>query len=300
MTNPSTTEASGEPAARTPSVIGSLRSWVFEPVPLARVAVLRVLVYLFVVYDMFLVIADPPKLATVSAQLYRPVRMREWLHLPVPFPEYVQTLRVVVIIACAVMVLSVFRRLPGWIPLTAGLVAAAGFTDWASIGMSYSKVDHDHFALVVALWVLPTVGLATTADRRTGLRSEAAGWALLAIQIGVVATYFLSAVAKVRFGGWDWVTGSTFAWAMTRRGTDLGRALLDPPWILIASQWLLFIVEVLSPLILWARGKLRYLMVAGFLLFHLSTQLAMSINFLPLVVCLMAFLPLEKLIRQKN
>jgi hypothetical protein len=287
-----------ETPAQAPSRIGArIRAWVFEPVPLARVAVLRVLIYLFVVYDMFLVIADPPNLSQNSELLYRPVRMREWLHLPVPFPEYVQTLRVVVILGCALMVLSVFRKLPGWLTMTAGLVVAAGFTDWASIGMSYSKVDHDHFALVVALWVLPTVGLATARDRT---RSEAAGWALLCIQIGVVATYFLSAVAKVRFGGWDWVTGSTFAWAMTRRGTGLGRALLDPPWILTASQWLVFIIEVFSPLILFVRGKLRYLMVVGFLFFHLSTQLALSINFLPLVVCLMAFLPLEKIIRNHN
>jgi hypothetical protein len=279
-----------------------LRSWVFEPVPLARVAVLRVIVYLFIVYDLFFVIndvvskADSPDLKV----LYRPIRMREWLNLPAPFPSYVQSLRVAIILGAAVVVLSVFRRLPGWLTAVAGLVVAAGFTDWASIGMSYSKVDHDHFAIVVALWVLPTVGLATIRDRASGIRDEAAGWALLCIQIGCVATYFLSAVSKVRFGGWDWVTGSTFAWAMTRRGTGLGKDLLNPPWILTASQWLVFTIEVFSPLILLARGKLRYLMVLGFLFFHLSTQLTLNINFLPLVICLMAFLPLEKLIPRKN
>ncbi len=202
------------------------------------------------------------------------------------------------ILGCLLMVLSAFRRIPAWLTLTAGLLVAAAFTDWVSVGMSYSKIDHDHFPLIAALWLLPTVGAARANDRRT--RSEAAGWALLAIQIACVATYFLSTVAKIRFGGWDWVTGSTFAWAMTRRGTGLGRAMLEPPWILTASQFLIFAVELLSPLLLVARGRLRYLMILGFMLFHLSTYLTLKIHFLPLVVCLLAFLPLEKLVRKSN
>lgn len=70
-----------------------LRRWVFEPLPLARVAVLRVFVYLFVVYDMFFVVADPPALSRNSDLLYRPIDLREILHLPTPFPGYVYTLR---------------------------------------------------------------------------------------------------------------------------------------------------------------------------------------------------------------
>jgi hypothetical protein len=166
------------------------------------------------------------------------------------------------------------------------------FLDWVSIGMSYSKVDHDHLALVVATWVLPTVGTARLRDRT---RSEAAGWALLAIQLAVVSTYFLSAVAKVRFGGWGWANGSIFAWAMTRRGTPLGRALLDPPWILWLGQWSLLLLETLSPLLLFLRNRARYLLVATFAAFHAVTFAMLTIHFLPLVVCLLAFLPLEHL-----
>src|SRR5215212_910198 len=67
--------------------------------------------------------------------------------------------------------------------------------------MSYGKVDHDHLALVVALWVLPTVGVI--ADRwRSVERSAQAGWALKCIQISVIFTYFLSALTKIRSGGW--------------------------------------------------------------------------------------------------
>ena len=109
-----------------------------------------------------------------------------------------------------------------------------------------------------------------------------------------MATYFLSACAKVRYGGWDWVTGSTFAWAMTRRGTGLGRMLLDPPWVLILGQCIVFVLEALSPVLIVLRSRLRYGIVAGLAGFHLGTYLTLRIHFLPLVVCLLAFLPLER------
>jgi hypothetical protein len=268
----------------------SARARLFEPVPKSRVAVLRAAIYLFVVYDLFYVINTVMPLADNSAQLYRPILLRRWLHLPVPDHTWAATLRIVIIVGC---LLCASGRLPRRTGALAGVVVAIAFTDWAAISMSYSKINHDHFALVVAVWVLPTIGVARFRDRTL---SEAAGWALLCIQVGCVATYFLSALAKVRYGGWDWVTGSTFAWAMTRRGTGLGRMLLDPPWILTASQFLIIGVELLSPLLLVFRRRLRYLMVAGFCLFHLSTWLTLRIDFLALVICLLAFLPLERLL----
>jgi hypothetical protein len=286
-----TSTRTSEPARSSSFSPGAwLRSRVFEPVPLSRVALLRVAIYLFVIDDLFYVVNDVFAHADSPRSLYHPLHIRAWFHLPVPQHDYVHVLRWVIIIGCLICASG---RLPRRLGVVAGFVVAAAFTDWVSIGMSYSKVDHDHFALIMALWVLPTIGAARFRD---GTRSEAAGWALLCIQIGCVATYFLSAISKIRYGGWDWVTGSTFAWAMTRRGTGLGRAMLDPPWILTASQFLIFTIETLSPIILFVRGRLRYLMVVGLWAFHLSTYLTLKIHFLPLVVCLLAFLPLERVL----
>ena len=225
--------------------------WWFPTGPSARVAVLRVLVYLFVIFDVFEVVNDVVPHAKASQALYRPILMREWLHLPTPNPAYAETLRAVIVVGC---LLAATGRLPRLLNGLAGIVVAAAFTDWVSIGMSYSKIDHDHFALIVALWVLPTVGIARFRDR---FRSEAAGWALLCIQIGCVATYFLSALAKIRYGGWDWVTGSTFAWAVTRRGTSLGDLFLNPPWILTLAQFGIFAMELSTPLLLVLRADGR-------------------------------------------
>ena len=56
-------------------------------------------------------------------------------------------------------------------------------------------------------------------------RSQAAGFALRAVQLAAVATYFLSAWAKVRFGGWDWVNSATMVRAV---GQTPFTAILDP------------------------------------------------------------------------
>ena len=54
----------------------------------------------------------------------------------------------------------------------------------------------------------PHRGPGRHGDRRP---SEAAGWSLRVIQITVVCTYCLAAWAKIRFGGWGWMTGLVLA-----------------------------------------------------------------------------------------
>jgi hypothetical protein len=261
-----------------------LRGALAPPTPLARVAVLRAVIAAFVVWDCFFNLDNVIPHATGPQNLYNPLLLRRVLHLPTPDPFSVHAL-LAVVVAAAVVVAS------GRLPRAAGYLLAAAFTDWASIAYSYSKIDHDHFALVVTLWVLPTVGAARFGDRR---RSEAAGWALVCVQVACVATYFLSFWAKMRFGGWDWADGSVTAWAIVRRGTDLAQPLLQHPHLLVASQWFVLACELASPLLLLPRYRRRWVAVLGFCLFHLTTWLIMEIHFLPLVVCLLAFLPVER------
>jgi hypothetical protein len=159
------------------------------------------------------------------------------------------------------------------------------------IAMSYGKVDHDRVAFLVALAVLPTVGAARWSDRTP---DASAGWAMRSIQVAVVLTYFLATFAKFRFGGIDWVTGATLMRAVLRRGTELGDLLVEAPWILQAAQWLLVAGELASPLLL-VPGRIgrRAFWVA--VSFHAVTYSMIKIVFLPHVVCLLSFLPLERL-----
>ncbi|MFC6883116.1 MULTISPECIES: HTTM domain-containing protein [Actinomadura] len=260
--------------------------WWYGPIPRARIAWLRVVAYVFLPFDMLLLTSSSLAHARLPADLYQPVRLARWLHLPAPTPAAMYTVLVVTIAAGLV---AMTGRV---LPRATGYVAAAGYLWWVTISMSYGKVDHDHLALVVALWVLPSVGRAGFGDRRG---SEAAGWSTRSIQVSVVAAYFLSSWAKIRVGGFpEWPNGATVQWALSRRGTPFGRSLIQFPLMLKISQWGTFVAEFTSPALLFVRGRPLYLGVIGFALFHAVTYALMTIHFLPHAIFLSAFLPLER------
>jgi hypothetical protein len=254
--------------------------WLVPTGPVGKVAVLRVLVYLYLPIDLITRTAQVVPHAYGSAALYDPVYLLATLHQPSPQPWLVQTLRVVIVVSALVSA-------TGRLPRLAGTVVALAYLDWACLAMSYGKVDHDHLALLVALVVLPTVGPARLGSTE---RTEAAGWALRCVELAVVATYFLSAYAKeVRFGGAHWVIGATFAWAVIRRGSSPAKLLLHHPLVLVAAQIGLFCLVML---VLGRRGRM---VAVGLLIsFHLVTWASIGINFAPLIVCLVVFLPLEE------
>ena len=200
--------------------------WFAPVLPEARIAILRTILYLFVIVDIHLIVRDPIPLSR-HPELYHPLFLERVLHLPPPSVPLTVTLYVLIVVSSLLAAANRLPRIAGW-------VVAAAFTWWTAIGMSYGKVDHDHLALVVALWVLPTVGVV--ADRwRSRDRSAQAGWALKCIQIAVVFTYFLSALTKIRSGGWSvtsWPESSILLWAIIRRPNGLGQFLIPFPELL--------------------------------------------------------------------
>jgi hypothetical protein len=264
--------------------VNPVSRWLFRPGPVGRLAVLRLLVYLYVPIDLFTRTAQVVPHAYGSAALYDPVDLLDTLHQPSPEPWLVQTLRVVIVVGSVIAAAGVLPRLAGW-------VVALAYLDWACLAMSYGKVDHDHLGLLVALFVLPTAGRVRLGATE---RTEAAGWALRCIELAVVATYFLSAYAKeVRFGGAHWVVGATFAWAVVRRGSSPAKLLLHHPLVLVAGQIGLVAMEASTPVLLVLGRRARMVGVAMLLGFHLVTWASIGINFAPLLVCLGVFLPLE-------
>jgi hypothetical protein len=234
------------------------------------------------------IVRDPIPLSH-HPDLYQPLLLARVLHLPPPSLPLTWMLYVVLVVACLAGAAGRAPRLAGW-------VVAAAFTWWVAIGFSYGKVDHDHLALVVAVWLLPTVG-AVPGGWST--RSSAqAGWVLKCVQIAVVATYFLSAVAKIRSGGWtltSWPDSSILMWAIVRRPHGLGQLLIPFPWVLHVMQWCSILAELSSVVVLWLRG--RALLAAAFFWmgFHVFTVALLYIHFAPTVVCWLAFAPLERL-----
>lgn len=257
--------------------------WWFPALPASRIAVLRAAVYLFVVFDVLVLVNDVVPHAH-APDLYRPLLIPRTLHLPAPDPDWVIVLRAVLVVAALVAATGRLPRLAGW-------VVALGFLEWLFLGMSYGKVDHDQFAILVALFVLPTVGRRTWADHSP---DPLGGWALRCVQVAVVSTYLLSVWAKLDKGGWDWPTGATFYWAVERRGTFLGEHLTQFPDLLVAAQWGVLFAEALAWLVFVLRGRARAALICFYLGFHLVTYVTISIHFLPVVVCWLAFAPLER------
>ncbi|CAA9387817.1 MAG: hypothetical protein AVDCRST_MAG75-1386 [uncultured Propionibacteriaceae bacterium] len=272
-----------------PATVGdSIVNWFMPVVPQARIAILRTVIYLFVIIDMHLIVRDPIPLSR-QPELYSPLMVARLFHLPTPSPAITITLYVVLWVSCLVAAANRVPRL-------AGLVVAAAFTWWTSIGMGYGKVDHDHLALMVALWVLPTAGVVAGRWRDTE-PSARAGWALKCIQIAVVSTYFLSAITKIRSGGWSvtsWPNSAILMWAIIRRPHGLGQYLMDYPMLLRGMQWMAFLAELTSLVVLWLRGRALLVAALFWLSFHVFTVAILYIHFAPTLVCWLAFAPLER------
>lgn len=264
----------------------AITSWWIRPVPLARVAVLRAAVYLFLLYDIFNLTNDVIPMAH-APELYQPTMIGRMLPLPDPSVPLAQALQWIIVAGALIAASGRLPRIAGWI-------VAVAYLQWMIFSQGYGYVSHDHLALIVAVAVLPTIGRARFTDSAS---SEAAGWAFRCIQVATIATYFASAIVKwVRSGSpAAWANGAVFIWAIIRRGSDLVRWTTDYPWLLQISQWVLLTIEFLSPVVLFLRGKALYLAVVMFLGFHLMTFLALGIHFLPTVICWLAFLPLERL-----
>ncbi|WP_307781619.1 MFS transporter permease [Virgisporangium ochraceum] len=258
--------------------------WLTEPVPKGRIAAFRTLVYLFVAADITIFTGWVRAHAGVPGDLYRPLYLARVLHLPVP---------------TRVLVLTIF-----WTLLAAALAAATGrahrllgwpvfllYLEWMIIAMSYGKVDHDRFGLLVALAVLPTAGRARHGDPTL---TERGGWALRMTQFGAIATYFLAAWAKLRFGGIAWLTGATLTRAVVRRGTVLADQLVKIPNLMVISQFGIMAFELLSPLILFLPRKWQLRAVAACYAFHVMVMATITISFLPHQVAMASFLPLER------
>jgi hypothetical protein len=262
-------------------------TWLFAPVPRARIAWFRTLAYAFVWVDVLVTTSWVRVHRDLPTSLYAPLAIGRLLHLPTPTRLVCDVVLVGLLAASAVAVTGRWPRL-------AGAAVAVLYLEWMVIAMSYGKVDHDRFGFLVALAVLPTVGAASHRDRTP---DERAGWAMRCVELGVVATYVLAVLAKHRFGGGlpNWVDSTTFLRAVARRGTFLADPFLRHPGVLHAAQYGLVAIELfVSPLLLF-RNRVSYAVVVVLLGFHLVTFAMLGIVFLPHCVCLVALLPLERL-----
>lgn len=274
-----------EPSVAARSIAVRWASFWFRAVPAARLEVFRRLLCGYLVLDVLVATPWVRDHGSADVDLYQPLLVGRLLPLPVPTDAVVAATMWTVVVGA---VLGIAGRSPRIV----GAITACAYLQWMVIAFSYGKVNHDRFPLVVALFAVATVG-------RTGLRdrtpSAAAGWALQVTAVATVAVYFLSVVAKVRYGGWLWANSATLTQALLRRATFLGRELLDRPELAVLAQWATVLFELASPLLL-VRHRLRWVLWGTAVGFHAATFAVLSIGFYPQLVCLLAFLPLERLV----
>ena len=261
-----------------------MTAWLFRPVPRARVAWLRMLLYAFIWADVLALRPWVRLHGDVPGILYKPLAIGNLFNLPTPTPTFTTTVMLLLLATSAVCA-------TGRLPRALGTLVAFLYLEWMVIAVSYGKVDHDRFGFLVALFVLPTVGAASFDDREP---DERAGWAVRCIQLGAVATYFLAVIAKARFGHGllTWLNSTTLLRAVVRRGTFISDPLMHNPWTLHVTQWLIVAMELASPLLL-VRGRPGRWMLITLVTFHAVTFACLTIAFWPHLMTLLAFVPLE-------
>lgn len=269
--------------------VAALGDWWYPQVPHGRAVVFRRIVYGFVIVDVLITSIAAGWVSSAPGELYRPLLIGRILPLPVPTPQLVTSIKVGLLALGALALTGRMSRL-------AGFALFLLYLEWMIVSFSYGKVDHDRFALLVALAVLPTI---TLDDDRPEGSDHAAGWALRCVQVAVVLTYFGAAYAKLRFGGIEWLHGSTLVRAILRRGTFVAQPLIDYPMLLVMTQYLIVAFELASPIMLM-KGRWGNALLAAAFAFHLGVYATLRLSFLPHLVCLMAFLPLERLRRPQS
>ena len=272
-------------AAEVEAATGSTRSrwdryW-FEAIPPARMdilirIVLVVLIYTVVDHDRWVL-----RHGWAPDAFYRPTALARWIHLPAPTETTIMLAQWAVVLTAVV---ALFRKAPR---LTCAAVLVS-YTVWVLWSFGWAKVDHDRLTIWVALLIFSlTPRTGPDAPRSTG-------WGLRVIQVVFALSYPMSALSKLDKAGLDWPSSYVFTMAIVRRGTSIGKWLLELPELLIVSQWGFIVFEILAVLLVLPSPRVRRPVLVGVFCLHFFTWLAISIHFLPHSIFLLAFLPLER------
>ena len=271
--------------------------------PPERLAMLRILTGLFTL--VYLVVRLPVFVQlTERASGFDGVGLASILGGPLPDG--------VVLVAIAVTLATGVAYTLGWRFRWLGPVFAVGFLALGSYRGSWGQLLH--FENLVALHLI-VVSLAPAADRwsldaRAGRRptdreATAYGWPIALAALIVVTTYVITGLAKLRYGGVEWIVGDTLrnhvAYSAARLDLLGGDASPIAGWAVRASwAWtpaaaFAVLVELAAPVALLG-GRIRTAWVIAAWLLHVGIAATMLIVF-PYPLFLVAFAPFYRVER---
>jgi hypothetical protein len=281
------------------SLVQRWQAFWFPAVPVRRLAVFRIVMTTYALFDIWLVSGFISRYSRVDDEFYNALVLLQ------PFPRLGPALTSAV---HAVLVVSLALALVGCFTRTALWIAAPLYLWWWGTYYSFGAVHHGRITVVVALFVLavaPSGGaysvdswLARRRAARLGApasaagRDELAGWALRVMMVLVVGAYLLAAYSKLRVTGPGWVKGGALEAVMIKNGTPAAMLLVRHVWLVYAMAALTLVLEGTAWL-LFFRGRIRDAYVVAAVLFHIGTLLVLNISFLGLVAAYLAFYDLE-------
>lgn len=271
----------------------------FRPVPVRRLAVLRILVAAYVLQDLLLS-RWMLRYATVAEEFYEPIHIIRLLSLPRLGPEELTALYVVLVAVALCALVGLGTR-------PALTVAAPLYIYWYATYYSYGEVSNSRTAIAVALIVLAIApaGRAYSLDsvlaRRWGkpLAEEddaIAGWAFQVLTVLLVYMYFFAGLTKLRVTGFDWWYSGAFERGIVDEGMAPALWLAEHHLPLVQAMALgALVFELCSPVLL-IRGRLRQWYAGVAVLFHLGSLVLLRMDFLGMgLICVAVVLNLERI-----
>ncbi|WP_116995574.1 hypothetical protein [Desertimonas flava] len=271
---------------------GRLIDRLVAPAPAGRLAAVRVLT---IAYALVWIVVRTPFWRDLAA-----LPRAQWK--PVAFAEAVGPLG-----PGAVTVIAVATFAAGTVAITgrgwrfSAPVLAVGFLVLTTLGASWGAILHTEQLVALHLVVL-------AAGPSGGERSRDAGWSLRVMSAVTVTTYFVSGLAKFRFGGGlAWLDGDRLLRLVAHdnlrkhllgdRYSPIAEYVLGHPWLFQVAAIATVVVELGAPVVLFAGRRVRYAWIGLAWTFHVGVLALMAILFpYPIVgVAYASMLPVERL-----
>jgi Vitamin K-dependent gamma-carboxylase len=278
--------------------VTALDRWLLEPAPPERLAALRMLVVGYAAVFLALQWSTLWHLDALPTRQFEPVGVLWWMHSPMGSP----TLHIIMVVLAVVTI----GALVGWRWAITGPLFAVLFTIVTTYNLSFGHVRHtEHVVLghVVVLALSPAADVWALGHRGPVSRREPQarfGWPVKVMAIITVLSYTLAGIAKLRYGGWDWLTGASLRNQVAY--DNLRKALLGAPYAhlggwAVGHGWLFAPMAVgslaaeLGAVLALFGGRLRTAWVVAAWAFHIGVVALMWIVF-PYQLSGVAYAPL--------